>query len=154
MSVYRPEERRLVLRLMAYWDDLRGERDFPAVGDLDPQAIGDDWPWCHVITLADPIEDSVFRYVGESLVADSADTDVDEGLRLGDCPEHTLLYHAIRQIPRMLEKEVPFSTGGEAEIDGVAVLYRSILLPLSNDGTRIDHIFGGANSRRAEGGGG
>lgn len=146
MSVYRPEERRLVLRLMAYWDDLRGDRAYPAVGDLDPGTIGDDWDACFVMALKDPVDASVFRHVGASLTSRPVPGDGSATLR--GCPEATLLHHAVRNVPRMLEKGVPVSVGGEAAVDGAAVLYRSILLPLSDDGERIDHILGAANSRR------
>lgn len=148
MSVYRPQERRLVLRLMAYWDDLRGDREFPRPDEVDPEAIGDDWPNCYLLKLADPVADSRFRHVGAALAAQA---DMGEGMSLGACPRNTLLYNALGYLSRTLEKGVPMSMGGKCEVGGGALLYRSIILPLSNDGQRIDHVLGGANGRPVTG---
>lgn len=144
MSVYRPQERRLVLRLLAYWDDVRDERPFLRVSDVESEVIGDDWAHCHILKIAEPPERSQFLHIGEELMADLPP---DWSGTLGDCPRNTLLYHASYYLDRVLAKRVPVSLGGQGERSGQAVLYRSILLPLSNDGKRIDHVLGGANSR-------
>jgi hypothetical protein len=36
---------------------------------------------------------------------------------------------------------------GGATLDGIGILYRSVLLPLSEDSVAIDHLLGAANSR-------
>lgn len=146
MNVYRPEERRLVLRLMAYWDDLRNDRDYPTAAEIDPQAIGDDWPYCCVLALRTPLSQSVFTHVGNELFGNNEPPSGD--LMLAATPEQTLLRHAVSYLERMLEKQVPVSLGGEAQLDEGPVLYRSILLPLSDDGRTIDHILGAANFRQ------
>ena len=46
-----------------------------------------------------------------------------------------------------VSREVPLSLGGEAESGAGPILYRSIVLPLSEDDERIDHLLGAANSR-------
>jgi hypothetical protein len=144
MSVYRPEERRLVLRLMAYWDDLRDERDFPTYSDIDPSAIGDDWAHCYTIRVANPPIASQFVHLGEIYRRGLPDDGV---ATLGDCPQGTLLHAATHYIDRVLQKKVPVSLGGHAHLGPDTVLYRSILLPLSSDDGTIDHLLGGANFR-------
>lgn len=146
MSVYRPQERRLVLRLLAFWDDKRGDREYPSVRDIDPQAIGDDWPHCHILKLAEPVADSRFQYVGNTLLTNGMDA---QGLTFAERSEQNLIYHATDYLDRMLQKGVPISIGGEADLTIGSVLFRSIMMPLSEDGSRIDHVFGGANYRLA-----
>jgi len=148
MAVYRPEERRLVLRLMAYWDDLRNEREYPTVNEIDPATIGDDWPNCFVLELAEPVSASRLRAIGENLLNGHG---VETGTQIADCPADTLLYQALKPLNRMLDKRIPMSIGGEAEIGGTPTLYRSILLPLSDDEATIDHVLGAANGKPADG---
>jgi hypothetical protein len=145
MNVYRPEERRLVLRLLAYWDDLRGARDYPRVDDLDVEAIGDDWAQCFLLRLDGLAPaDARLLHVGDSLL-DALPDGVPA--RLGDVPAEALLHHAAGFVDRTLAKRVPVSLGGEAALAQGTILFRSILLPLSNDGTTIDHLLGAANDR-------
>lgn len=145
MNVYRPEERRLVLRLMAYWDDLRGDRAFPSATEIDPAAVGDDWPFCCVLALAEPLEASTFEHVGPELLG--AGGAAADGLRLDAVPEDVLLRPALGYLTRVLRKRVPMSLGGEARLAAGPALYRSILLPLSDDGEAIDRVLGAANAR-------
>lgn len=144
MSVYRSEERRLVLRLMAYWDDLRDGRDFPKYSEIDPNTIGDDWAHCHTLALHEPPASSTFIHVGEIYRPD-----LPEGgaATLADCPQGTLLHAATHYIDRVLEKKVPVSLGGHARLGADSVLYRSILLPLSDDDSTINFLLGAVNFR-------
>ena len=144
MSVYRPEERRLVLRLMAYWDDLRDDRDFPSYKEIDPAAIGDDWPHCYTVAVQNPPIASQFVHLGAIYHPDLPESGVET---LADCAQGTLLYAATHYIDRVLQKKVPVSLGGHAHLGRDSVLYRSILLPLSNDDGTIDYLLGGANFR-------
>ena len=52
----------------------------------------------------------------------------------------------------VLQKRVPVSRGGALhETDGTERLYRSILLPMSDDGTTISGLLGAANCREVQG---
>jgi hypothetical protein len=145
MNVYRPEERRLVLRLLAYWDDLRGDRDYPRADDIDSQTIGDDWAKCFLLRLApDTLGDSRLLHIGADLLSGLPDGAPDT---LAKVPKTALLHHAAGFADQTLAKAVPVSLGGEAVLADGKTLFRSILLPLSNDGTAIDHLLGAANGR-------
>ena len=142
MSVYRPTERRLVLRLMAYWDDLRDDRRFPTMAEIDPDIIGDDWAHCYLLEAASPPINSSFKHVGTIFDPEMPEHGVDTML---DCPHGTLLHAATHYLDRVLQKKVPISLGGSATLGPDPVLYRSVLLPLSEDGETVDHVLGGAN---------
>ena len=53
----------------------------------------------------------------------------------------------------MLSREVPISRGGQfRKYDGTKVLFRSIILPMSDDGDTISGLLGAANCREVQSG--
>src|SRR3546814_6409770 len=61
-------ERRLVLRVEEYWDNLRRDRAFPRTADIDPVELGEDWCDCFVMNPCEPPEDAVFLFIGPRLL--------------------------------------------------------------------------------------
>ncbi len=61
-------ERRLVLRLLGYWQELRGTRNYPSLKDIDPATIAADWPDCVLIERREPVKLSTYRHVGHRLL--------------------------------------------------------------------------------------
>jgi hypothetical protein len=142
-------ERRLVLRLLSYWRDLCGARTYPSFADVDPASIPDMWTWAFVIEVVGHENDPVFRHVGDSLAAHAPMPIV--GARLSALPRDTLVSHAVSYVQAVIAKGVPISRGGEFRRDNMRVLYRSILLPMSDDGTTISGLLGAANCREVPG---
>jgi hypothetical protein len=140
------EDRRLVTRVLAYWDTLRDARAFPGASDIDPAAIEDDWAMCFLVTVGSHPGRCVFRRIGEDLRIPGWDEA--DGHTVMECPENTLLRKAASYMPKVLEKRVPVSVGGEFEDGDFKVLYRSILLPLSDDGVQVNCMLGAVNCRR------
>ena len=141
-------ERRAVLRVLQHWRKACGTRDFPSRGDIDPAAIASDWRSSFIVDLFGSQGVPSFGYIGDALqIAPWGDG---VGARLTDCPPGTILAIAINYIDKVLESRLPVSHSGSAMHDGYPVLFRSILLPLSADGARIDAILGTANFRRVE----
>ena len=140
------QERRLNMRLMAYWWDRRGERRFPMLEDFDPDALSDIWPNCFALTPDDPISRSAFEFIGSAIAEASA---AGETIRtMGDLAADTLLDHATRTVEEVLEQKVPVIASGEfAVADGATAVFRSILLPTSSDQMNIDHLIGGARCK-------
>ena len=141
-------ERRAVLRILQHWRRVCGKRDFPSRADLDPAAIASDWTNCFIVDLFGNRDVPTFSYIGEALQIAAWGDGL--GARLTDCPPGTILAIAINYIDKVLESRLPVSHSGSAMHDGYPVLFRSILLPLSADGARIDAILGTANFRRVE----
>jgi hypothetical protein len=141
----RPEqERRLVLRVLSQWQQACGDRDRPAVADIDGALFGDDWANCFIVGLPEDGE-PVFLYVGD-VFAGPGWADI-AGRRVAECPEGTLLRAAASFIPGVLARGIPMSHGGPGFNFDRPILFRSILLPLSEDGVRIDALLGAANYR-------
>ena len=138
-------ERRLVLRLLSYWRDLCGDRAYPSFADVDPASISDMWQWAFVIEVVGHEADPVFRHVGDGLVG-FAETPL-TGVKLSAAPRDSLVSHAVSYVQAVIAKGVPISRGGEFMRENARVLYRSILLPMSDDGTTISGLLGAANCR-------
>ena len=140
-----PAERRLVLRLLRYWRQIAGDRAMPKVADVAPDSIPDMWPNCFLLrfgTTGEPLYDQVGSAFASELTGEVIGTPV------GSTPLETLLRQATRYWDMVADKKVPISLGGEfRHRRGELLLYRSIILPLSNDGERIDHMLGAANCR-------
>ncbi len=143
-------ERRMVLRLLARWRQWQDDDDFSSFSCVDPEEIEDMWPYCFVLDFLGYEEDLVVRMVGDAL-ADYMPYDVVNN-RLSDLPAGTLVEHAAAYYPEILHRGVPISRGGEfKKYDGKKVLYRSIILPMSDDGRTISGLLGAANCREVSG---
>lgn len=139
-------ERRLVLRLLAHWRELCGERAFPSFADVDPGRMTTMWAKCLVLDFVGHAENPVFRTIGTDL-ADLIDIDLVDK-HISEAPGNTLVSAAVSYASEVLRKKVPISRGGEFfRSDGVRVLYRSILLPMSDDGETVSGLLGAANCR-------
>lgn len=136
-------ERRLTYRLLNYWDSLRGNRIYPGLDDIDGAMIPDLWPWCFVLDTRRDYPSPYFEYLGEDLAKYS-------GIYLSgkDDWRVTLLDKAAEHLDRTLAAREPILIEDELRrYDGRELLFRSIMLPLSEDGETISHVLGAANGR-------
>ena len=143
-SDWPPEaERRLTYRLLNYWDSLCDGRPFPALSDMDGSTIPDIWPWCFVVDTRRNYSTPYFQYLGKDLAKYS-------GIYLSgkDDWRMTLLDKAASHLDQTLTAREPIIIEDElVRYDGKQLLFRSIMLPLSDDGEKIDHVLGAANGR-------
>lgn len=142
-----PRERRLVLRLLGYWRQIAGERDWPMPADVNGTDIADMWPYCFLIDLGSGAP--VYRFVGEyHCRLYGADP---SGTALTAAKSETLVGRSSSYVQEVVNRRVPITYGGQfVDHEGRGLLYRSILLPLSADGKSIDSVFGGANCRELD----
>ena len=118
-------------------------RQTPAAG---AQALSDVWRHCFTLDPREPCEDSAFRYVGDSIAAQSGLTDSE--ITLDQIGSNTLLDHATRNVSDVIAQRVPVIHSGQfVNADGATVMFRSILLPLSTDQKAIDCVVGGARCK-------
>lgn len=136
-------ERRLVLRVLAYWDEVREDRAFARLDQIDPCCLGEDWLSCAVLKIEAPIHDSIFTHVGDSFVEQNLS---DATFYLADMTS-PLLKHAFGYMQQVIDRRVPMSFGGQIRLFHRAALVRSIALPLADDNETITHILAAANYR-------
>jgi len=138
------EERRLTTRVLTQWKKIAG-KDFPKRSQVDPRAFGSDWGHCLMIDLDDVPANSRFSHVGNAL-RDSTWPTFDRQ-SVSECLEGSLLELITRHIGRVMEKKKPISYGGPACHEDGDILYRTILLPLSETGDKIDGILAAVGYR-------
>ncbi len=139
-------EQRLVLRLLNHWRGLCGERDYPSFADVIPDDMPDMWHSCFVLEVVGHEEYPVFRAAGGEIISYAPDSLI--GTPVSAWEPNTLIGVAVRHTQQVLRKGVPMSYGNEfIKVDGTKVLYRSILLPMSDDGETISGLLGAANCR-------
>lgn len=136
-------ERRINMRLMGYWQTLRGSGTHVPVEQFDPAAISDLWTHCFVIEPADNAKEASFRHIGDKIASDSkVDTDA---RKMSDVPDNTLLGLATRLTSEVLRINYPVVDSGEFEdSDGRRRLYRSILVPFSDKAGAVALLVGAA----------
>jgi hypothetical protein len=139
-------ESRLVLRLLSYWRSRCPEEGLPSFSDIDPVDMADMWSSCFVLDILGHEDDPVFRAVGDSFAtyADGRLIDMPVSALREDC----LARASVSYIREVIAKGVPISRGGEFfKPDGTRVLYRSIVLPMSDDGETVSGLLCAANCR-------
>jgi len=143
-------ERRLVLRVLGYWRPLCDDREFPSLADLDPSVIPDMWPHCFVLDVGASGQEPRFKALGDAIAATHHPSPV--GKAVSEISRDCLLGVAVAYVDEMLTRRVPISRGDEfVSAAGTRILYRSILLPMSDDGETVNGILGAVNCRELPG---
>ena len=71
---------------------------------------------------------------------------------MSDAPFGSLVDASTALVQEVIAKKVPITRGGEfVAPSGSKVLYRSIIMPFSEDGETVDALLGAANSREVVG---
>ena len=136
-------ERRITLRLLAYWEKLRGDRPMPAEEDINPDDIEDLWDSCLLIHVKDLLkEDYNYTYLGEAIAEAytsgfSKEELNEEGML---SPNANKLAHSYARVIATMK---PVLEEGEfRNAHNEVVKYRQCLVPLGDDG-EVKAIFGG-----------
>jgi len=139
-------ERRLNRRIYNYWDAKRAGVCFPQPGEILPEDIGEDWPYCFILDISGCFGFSKFDYLGKELAKFS-------GVFLSGRHDwtRTVLDKATEQVSKVVKNGGPVFCDDELTLfDGRRLLFRSVLLPLSADGRSITHLLGAANGKLAD----
>lgn len=139
-------ERRLVQRVLAHWRSIRHDGALPCFSDVDFSDSPDVESHSFVVDLDGETSAPTFVGIGDNLAAHLEASLV--GRPVSAAPNDCLPGAATSYIDEILDKGAPVSRGGELiTADGRTLLYRSILLPMSDDGETITGILGAANCR-------
>ena len=133
------DERRLVGRVLRHWTEMVHGRGFPRLNEIDPWMLGEDWANCLLIAVQSPVELSHFVTVGENLA-------------VALCPKDTLAGVLLSHLPRVLSARRCLIIEGGATLRSAPILFRSALLPLSDDGMTIDYVLGAVTHRAVRAG--
>ena len=134
------------MRLMSYWLELRGKGSQALAERFDPKAVAEFWPHCFTIEHADQPNLAKIDHLGEAIAMESGLAP--RAMAVSKVPEDTLLGHALRLTPEVVKVGYPIVDSGEfSDFQGRRCLYRSILLPLSNERGETSLMVGGAGCR-------
>ena len=142
------EEKRLVLRLLGLWRAACRDGRYPSSAGMAAQRVAEIWDHSFVLDLTDPAARPVFREAGPAYAAHADIPLID--LPADRAPAATLVANSLCCLNEVLRKRAPVSHGGSfRDRAGDDVLFRTILLPLSDDGASMTALLGAANCRKA-----
>jgi len=137
-------ERRLTTRVEKEWR-ASSRSALPRRSDIDRAKFGNDWDFCFIIDLSDNTKDSRFSHVGVELREPGQP--IQERQRISENVEGTLLELAAKDIEKVKQQKQPVERSGRAVHEDTEILYRAILLPLSENGRDVDGVIGAIGYR-------
>ncbi len=139
----RLKERRLTRRIQRTWKAGPNGR-LPSWRDIQGLDLGTDWDNCFTVDLRLSGGVPYFIYLGDALCQFS-----NHYLSGGSDWEESLLVSATKKMDEAALNRVPVSYSDVLRLpDRKNVVYRSVLLPLADNGVDVTHIFGAVNGRR------
>jgi hypothetical protein len=139
------EDRRLVSRVLHRVTGGIVGCGVPRLNDVDPWFIGDDWVNCALVRVRRPYRYSEFMVVGDNL---SPPETVLDGEPIWKCQATTLLGLTLAYLEQAVEERSFLLIEGAAIHLYEPILYRSLIVPLSQDDIDIGAALIAANSRR------
>ncbi len=139
-------ERRANSRALKYWKEVAGDRRFPARAQINQASAGDLWDHLFIVEVSGLPENYRFAYAGavmkSALGMDPTGQTVASTIP-GGMGTRTLFFH---QAAVGLKGPVD-DAGSWTRADGTQILYRSILLPLSDDQQSVNYLLGAFSFR-------
>ena len=136
-------EQRLTFRLLSYWNRIRGDKEFPSLRDVNIGEISEMWHYTFTIELDAEDGQACFQYFGPELInvleEDFTGHFVEEAFESG------MLGNLIGFYEKVIEQRGPVSESSQFFNDGKEVRYRSLIVPLTGEGTEIKYLIGTTN---------
>lgn len=136
-------EQRMTFRLLSYWNRIRTDRPMPSLKDVQISELPEVYHHTFTIELGESEEDHRFSYFGPHLATIFKQDYT--GHFLVEALNDVTINNTIGFYPKVTSSRGPVSESSEFFLDGKEVRYRSIILPLSSNGTDIDFLFGTTN---------
>jgi len=139
------DDRRLVSRILKHIVQNSIAGHLPRLNDVDPWLLGDDWSNCALVRIRKPRDQSVFIVVGDKLL--SKPSMILDREPVSHCSPTTLLGVVLFFLPEAVEERAAIMVeGGAAHID-TPILFRALLVPLSEDDQTVEAVLIAANFR-------
>ena len=143
------DERRLVSRVLRHILQSGAAGHLPRLNDVDPWLVGEDWSNCALVRIRKPRDQSIFIVVGDKLIPNSIALD---GEPISRCSPTTLLGVVLFFLAEAVEERAAIMVEGGAPHIDAPILFRALLVPLSEDNQTVEAVLIAANfrERRAE----
>lgn len=139
-------ERRANSRCLRFWQEVAGGRRFPSRSAVTPAAAGDLWDHMFMVEVTPVPADYRFVMAGNVLQTalghDPTGKKVSEALPGGMGSRTLFLHQAAVGLKGPVDDAAKWTRA-----DGTEILYRSILLPLSDDGETVNALLGAFSFR-------
>jgi hypothetical protein len=139
-----PAERRLSVRLLDYWNELRGDKRYPSPDDIHFETVPELAEFGFTMSIPGGDGAPKIHYLGSAL-RDHINMFRD-GAAVGETDNKPLslaLNDAIRRYADVTEREGPVAFESDSfDVPGTQFAYRAIILPFSRDDAHIDFILG------------
>lgn len=141
-ALKRVTERRLTERVRNKWARVARDR-LPTLQEVEAISFGPDRAFCFAVDLRLSDVFPYFLFMGDELATYSTIYPLGDPRR-----EKTLLDTAIAKMDEAAITRAPVEFSDIKKLDdGRRIAFRSILLPVSENGTDVTHIFGAARAR-------
>lgn len=138
----RVTERRLTERIRNKWARIARGR-LPSLREVEDLNLGPDRPYCFAIDLRLSDVFPYFVFMGEELTRFSSAYPLGDPRR-----EKTLLDAAMGKMDEAALNRAPVEYSDIVKVgNGGRIAFRSVLLPVSENGQDVTHIFGAAKGR-------
>jgi len=139
----RVKERRLTRRIQKIWK-AEANGGLPSWCDMKALDLGKDWDYCFAADLRLSDGRPYFIYLGDVLCQFS-----DIYLSGRGQWERTLLDSATAKMDEAALAKTPITYGDILRLkDNRRVVFRSVLLPLAENGVDVTHVFGAASGKK------
>lgn len=141
-------ERRMVHRLLMHWRGAQQSDGIPSLDAILSRDLGDIETYVYVLDIRGEVP--VFERIGSDMLHHGGKGLIGEPV--SDAPSDTLLGQATRYYSKVMMKQIPITLGGEfIDNKGNAILYRSLIAPLSDESGESSYLLGAANCKVEEG---
>lgn len=137
-------ERRLSVILTQYWNELRGDEEFPSEEQIDPDRLIGVWERCYMVQLRDieKVADFNYSYFGEDLSKAYVDGRLEPSNTHIAAPDACLLAPKYKEV---IEERGPIMDEDEyLDSRGRKVMFRQVFMPLADANGNINAILGGS----------
>ena len=128
----------------------RASCHLPRLNDVDPWLVGEDWSSCALVRIRKPLDQSVFIVVNDKLLPNPAvilDRDP-----ISHCSPTALLGVVLFFLAEAVEERAAIMVEGGATHIDAPILFRALLVPLSEDNHTVEAVLITSNFReRREG---
>lgn len=136
-------ENRMTNKLVDYWNELKGDRDFPSELDINPSDIANIWDNCFLIKNEKASGDGdgyKYTFLGQGLINAYGDDISQEEVNILVQPNKARF---IEKVEETIETKKPVVDESEfVNAHSVLIKYRKIYLPLGEDDD-VTHVMGG-----------
>lgn len=133
--------KRLNDQLESYWLRLKGDKALPEEIDINPDKLNGNWQDCFLISCENKNRFQ-YSYLGQNLFeafgfSKELPADIDHLLSANQ-------QATIEKFEQVIaDQEIVYDEGEFTNSNNMVIKYRQILMPFSNDGQQVTHVFGG-----------